>query len=330
MKAQVITQFGDPSVFNLVDIPQPVMKPGHVIIKVFATSVNPIDCKIRSGAVAAVAPEFPAILHGDVAGIVTAVAADVKNFKEGDEVFGYAGGVRGVPGALAEYMLADAKSLAKKPKSLSMQEVSALPVVGITAWEALFTKARLTKNKSVLIHGGVGGVGHVAIQLAKWCGAKVYTTVRTADDFATAKSLGADEVINSTDENVEAYVQRLTHGRGFDVIFDTIGGAHLNNSFAAAALNGAVATTAARSTNDLSILHNKALSLHVVFVLLPLLTNTGREEQGRILAQLAEIADQGKLKPLIDSQVFTLEKVGDAHAHWESGKACGKIVLTVA
>ena len=177
MQAQVITQFGDPSVFKLMNVDKPTLQPGHVLLKVFATAVNPIDCKIRSGAVSSVAPEFPAILHGDVAGVVEDVASDVTNFKKGDEVFGYAGGVRGLGGALAEFMLVDARLLAKKPQSLSMLEAAALPVVGITAWNALFMRANLEKNKSILIHGGVGGVGHVAVQLARWCGAKVYTTV---------------------------------------------------------------------------------------------------------------------------------------------------------
>src|SRR3990167_10968859 len=143
MKAQVINSFGDPSVFTLVDIPIPQIKPGHVLIKVHATSVNTIDCKIRSGAVASIAPDFPAILHGDVAGTIESVGDAVTNFKKGDEVYGCGGGVRGLGGALAEFMLVDAKLIAKKPKSLSMQDAAALPLVSLAAWEALFDKANL-------------------------------------------------------------------------------------------------------------------------------------------------------------------------------------------
>ena len=329
MKAQIISQFGDPTVFKLMDIPKPMIKSGHVLIKVAATSVNQIDCKIRSGAVPAIAPDFPAILHGDVAGIVDAIASDVTQFKVGDEVYGCAGGFKGLGGALAQFMLADTKLIAKKPASLSMLESASLPLVSITAWEALFKKATLEKDKTILIHGGVGGVGHIAVQLANWCGAKTYTTILKNEDIALAKSLGADEIINAKEENVETYVQRLTQGRGFDVVFDTVGGANLDRSFIAAAMNGAIVTTAARSSHDLTPLHNKGLSLHVVFMLLPLLTNVGREGHGQILSQLATVIDQGKLKPLIDPHQFTLATVHEAHALLESGKAHGKIVLSI-
>lgn len=329
MKAQVITQFGDSSVFNLLDIPKPKIESGHVLIKVAATSINQIDCKIRSGAVPAISPDFPAILHGDVAGVVEAIASDVSQFKIGDEVYGCAGGLRGTGGALAEYMLADARLLAKKPKILSMLEAAALPLVSITAWDALFDKANLTKNKTILIHGGVGGVGHIAVQLAKWCGATVYTTVLKNEDVAVAKALGADEIINAKEETVEDYVQRLTEGNGFDVVFDTVGGVNLDRSFAAAAVEGVVVTTAARSSHDLTPLHNKALSLHVVFMLLPLLKNKNREKHGKILTEIAKIVDEKKLKPRIDPMHFTLSKVGEAHAFLESGNAKGKVVLSI-
>lgn len=327
MKAQIITQFGDPTVFNTVDTPKPTLQPGHVLIKVLATSVNQIDCKIRSGAVSAIAPEFPAILHGDVAGVIDAVAADVTDFKVGDEIYGCAGGLRGSSGALAEFMLADAKLISKKPKSLSMREAAALPLVSITAWEALFDRAKLQKDQTILIHGGTGGVGHIAIQLAKWRGAKVYTTVLNDTDFPLAKALGADEVINAKEEAVEKYLVRLTNSKGFDVVFDTVGGPNLDRSFLAAALNGTVVTTVSRSTNDLTPMHNKALSLHVVFMLLPILNGHGRAEHGRILAELAQIVDAGKLKPLCDPQQFGLFEAREAHGFLESGKAKGKVVL---
>jgi NADPH2:quinone reductase len=329
MKAQIITQFGDPSVFQLQDIPVPDLRPGHVLIKVSATSVNQIDCKIRSGAVATIAPLFPAILHGDVAGIVAAVASDVTAFQVGDAVYGCAGGMLGTGGALAEYMLADANLIAKKPASLSMTEAAALPLVAITAWQALFQKAHLQKTQTVLIHGGVGGVGHVAVQLAKWCGAKVYTTVLKEIDFPLAKSLGADEIINAKEETVEAYVSRLTKNQGFDIVFDTVGGPNMDRSFQAAADNGTVVTTAARSTHDLSPLHNKALSLHAVFMLLPILKNKNRAILGKILAELTHVIDAGKLTPLIDPHQFTLATTSAAHTFLESGKAQGKVIITI-
>ncbi len=210
-----------------------------------------------------------------------------------------------------------------------MIEAAALPLVSITAWEALFIKAKLTSKNNILIHGGTGGVGHIAVQLAKWCGATVFTTVLKNENFPLAKAFGASEVINATEEDVERYVSRLTNNQGFDIVFDTVGGSNLDKSFVATEINGAVVTTAARSTHDLSPMHNKALSLHVVFMLLSILNNQGRESHGKILSKIADIVDQGKLKPLIDPSQFTLESVADAHSFLESGKARGKIVISI-
>lgn len=330
MQGQVIKKFGDSSVFELVEIAKPSLKSGHVLIKVFATSVNQIDCKVRAGLVKAISPDFPAILHGDVAGVVEEVADDVKNFQVGDEVYGCAGGFKGSSGALAMYMLVDEKLIAKKPQSLSMLEAAALPLISITAWEALFIKAKLTNKNNILIQGGVGGVGHIAVQLAKWCGASVFTTVLKNKDFSLAKSLGASEVINAKEEDVASYVSRLTDDQGFDLVFDTVGGPNLDKSLLAARMNGSVVTTAARSTHDLSPMHNKGLSLHVVFMLLPILKNQGRAEHGKILSQIAKIVDEGKLKPLIDPHQFTLESIADAHRFLESGAARGKVVVSIA
>lgn len=330
MKAQIINQFGGPSVFQITDIPKPTLKSGHVMVKVCATSVNQIDCKIRSGLVPVIAPDLPAVLQGDVAGVVDSVADDVTFFTKGDEVYGCAGGVKGSGGALAEYMLVDAKLIAKKPQSLSMLEAAALPLVSITAWEALFIKAKLTAKNNILIHGGVGGVGHVAVQLAKWCGAKVSSTVLKKEDYPLVTAFGASEVINAKEESVEQYLERLTKNQGFDIVFDTVGGQNLDKSLIAAAANGSVVTTSARSTHDLTPMHSKALSLHVVFMLLPLLKNQNREAHGTILSQIANIVDEGKLKPLVDPHSFTLESISDAHAFLESGKAQGKVVVSIA
>lgn len=162
MKAQVIRSFGGPSVFQIEEIPVPEVKPGHVLIRVNATSVNPIDMKTRSGLFPDVAEHFPVVLHGDVAGVVTEVGAGVTEFKPGDEVYGCAGGFKGAGGALAEYMLADARLIAHKPKSLTTKEAAAIPLVSITAFEALFERAKINAGDEILIHGAAGGVGHVA------------------------------------------------------------------------------------------------------------------------------------------------------------------------
>ncbi|MEK4284059.1 MULTISPECIES: zinc-dependent alcohol dehydrogenase family protein [Ureibacillus] len=328
MKAQVIQTFGNPSVFQIQDLPTPEVIPGHVLIQVKATSVNPIDTKVRSGFVPAVAPEFPAVLHGDVAGVVCAVGEGVSKFQVGDEVYGCAGGFKGTTGgALAEYMLADADLLAHKPKNLSMEEAAAIPLVAITAWEALFNRGKLAPGQNILIHAATGGVGHVAIQLAKWAGAKVYSTASSKEKLEIGARLGADVTINYLEESVQDYVQKYTNGKGFDIVFDTVGGENLDRSFEAAALHGTVLAIAARSTHDLSPLHSKGLSLHVTFMLLKILNKESRKEYGEILEKITNIIEDGKLRPLLDPNIFTFDEVSKAHEHLESGKAIGKIVL---
>lgn len=328
MKSQIIQSFGEPSVFQYKEIAKPELKPGHVLIQVKATSVNPIDTKVRVGAVPAVAPEFPAVLHGDVAGLVCAVGEGVTDFKIGDEVFGCAGGFKGTSGgALAEFMLADVDLLAHKPKNLTMEEAAALPLVSITAWEALFNRAKLVPGQDILIHGATGGVGHIAIQLAKWAGATVYTTASSQEKLEIGTRLGADVAINYREESVKDYVQKYTNGKGFDLVFDTVGGENLDRSFEAAALHGTVTAIAARSTHDLSPMHSKGLSLHITFMLLKILNTDMHKHNGEILKKVAKVVEEGKLRPLLDSNVFTFDEVSKAHEYMESGKAIGKIVL---
>lgn len=329
MKIQAIKRFGDHSVFEMMTQPKPNIKPGYILIRVCATSVNPIDYKLRAGNVPEITDPFPAILHCDVAGVIEDIGENVTGFNIGDEVFGCAGGVKGETGALAEYMLADAKLIAIKPKSLSMAESAALPLVSITAWEALFEKVKLLPQQKILVHAGTGGVGHIAIQLAKWAGMIVCTTVSNAEKVEIAKGLGVDEAINYKVEKVQDYVDRLTEGKGFDVVLDTVGGENVDQSIAAVAQYGHVITIQARSTHDLSLLFFKSANLHIVFMLLPLLYNIQRERHGKILQEIATLVDKGFLKPLINPQSFTFNEVGKAHALLESGKAIGKIVIEV-
>ena len=210
MKAVAIQHFGEPNNFQTVDLPKPKLLPNHVLIKVEATSVNAVDTKIRQGLVADIAPSFPAVLHGDVAGIIAEVGRNVAIFKAGDEVYGCAGGVKGTGGALTEYMIADADLIAYKPKSLTMLEAAALPLVSITAWEGLIDRAKIQPKQKVLIYGGTGGVGHIAIQLAKNAGAEVYATVSSSEKAAIALDLGADVAINYLDSSVDEFVSEYT------------------------------------------------------------------------------------------------------------------------
>jgi len=328
MLAQVIERFGSPDVFTSVDLPEPEVTPGHVLIRVAATSVNPVDTKIRSGVLAAIAPALPVILHGDVAGTIEAVGPGVSRFAAGDEVYGCAGGVTGLGGALADLMLADARLIAHKPVTLSMREAAALPLVGITAWDGLVDRARVRPGQTVLVHAATGGVGQIGIQLAKWAGATVYATGSSEEKLRIARELGAGVAINYRERDVATYVASHTGGRGFDVVFDTVGGDNLAKSFEAAALNGTVVATSTRQSADLSPLHAKGLSLHVVFMLIPMLHGIGRTRHGEILTELARIVDGGAIHPLVDPRRFSFGDIAAAHAHLESGQAIGKVVLT--
>ncbi len=327
MKAMVMNEFGNPDVFVKQEVDEPDLQPGYVKIRVMASCVNPIDTKIRSGLVLAATPDFPAVLHGDAAGTIVEVSSDVTDFKVGEDVFALGGGVRGHCGALAEYMVIDERLLAKKPDKISMSQAAALPVVSLTAWEALVNRGKVKKGDRVLIHGGTGGVGHVAVQLAKYLGAHVTATVSNDEKSAIASKLGADETINYTKENVEEYVRRLTDGRGFDLILDTVGKENLDRSFRAAAPKGVIISTNTRSTHDLSPLHAKGLTLHVVFLLMPLLSESGREEMGDTLVKIANLMQTGTLQVLMHDKSYGFTQVSEAHALLEKGEHIGKISL---
>lgn len=326
MQAYVINRFGGPEVFEPAELPRPEPGPGQVLIRVAASSVNPVDCKIRRGDVP-VGPDFPAVLHADVAGVVEAVGAGVTAFRPGAEVYGCAGGLKGRPGALAEYMLADAELLAPKPTRLSLEDAAVLPLVAITAWEAMIEKGRVQADEAVLVHGGTGGVGHMAVQLARWRGARVAATASEAAKREQAQQLGADCVIDYRQETVSQYVERCTGGRGFDLVFDTVGQPALDQSIEAAALKGRVVTIAGRSTLDIKPAFQKSLSLHTVFMLINMLHDYDKAAHGNILREIAGLVDSGRVRPLIHNQRFGFSEVAQAHALLESGRAMGKISL---
>ena len=328
MQAQIIRAFGGVENFEAATLPDPTPGPGEVLVRIAATSVNPADYKLRQAG-PPIAPELPAALGCDAAGWVLAVGDGVDGFAEGDEVYGCVGGVRGVPGCYAEMIAADARLLAPKPASLTLREAAALPLVTITAWEGL-DRAGVREGQSVLVHGGAGGVGHVAIQLAKARGATVCTTVSSEEKAALARDLGADHTIDYRSETVDDYVTRLTGGAGFDAVCDATGGSDIAASFQAARLNGQVIVIVSQYDANLAPMHLKGLSLHVVFMLIPMLHDVGRAEHGRILREAAVLADAGKLRPHLDPRQFDLASVADAHRHLESGQAVGKVVIDVA
>jgi NADPH:quinone reductase len=326
MKAVVLEEFGTDLVLR--DVPLPVPASGEVLVRVAASGVNPLDTKIRAGAAAHARVTPPMILGIDLAGVIAEVGPGVTGFAVGDEVYGMTGGVGDNPGSLAEYAAVDADLLARKPARLSMAEAAALPLVVITAWEGLVDRANTRAGQRVLVHGGAGGVGHVAVQLALARGATVFATGSGAS-LDTIRRLGA-EPIDYRAAKPQDYVASATGGAGFDVIFDTVGGTTLDDSFAAArTYTGHVVSILGWGSHSLAPLSFRGATYSGVFTLLPLLTGQGRAHHGEILAQAATLADAGLLTPIVDPAAYSLETVADAHRAVETGKSAGKVVVRV-
>ena len=330
MKAYRVHEYGDTAKFVKDEVDKPIAKKGHVVVEVKASSLNPIDHKLLKSDLG-INPGLPGILHMDVAGVITEVGEEVTAFKVGDDIYGCAGGLQGeaglIQGALADFMPVDSNLISLKPKSLSFAESAALPLVTITAWEGLFDRASIKKDDHILVHGGAGGVGHVAIQLARQHGARIATTVSSEDKAKVARELGAEDIVFYPKEKVKDYTQRLTKGKGFDVVFDTIGADNLDKSLEAAKVNGQVISIIGSNKHNLTPMHKKGLSLHLVFMLLPMLTGNGRAHHGFILNNVAKWIDEGAVKPLIHEERFSFDQANEAHALFATNKHVGKIIL---
>ncbi|MET4017820.1 zinc-dependent alcohol dehydrogenase family protein [Bradyrhizobium sp. 482_C4_N1_1] len=324
MRAAILETHNAPLRLSTVSTPE--VGPREVLVRVHASGVNPLDTKIHAGAAAHARHPLPAILGIDLAGVVEQTGRDVTRFKPGDEVYGMTGGVGGVPGSLAEFAAVDADLLAPKPANLSMREAAALPLIFITAWEGLIDRAALKAGQRVLIHGGAGGVGHVAIQIARAIGADVFAT-GSAAQRATIEGFGAVFIDRGT--AIEAYVAEHTGGRGFDIVYDTVGGKVLDASFEAMRRFGHVVSALGWGTHALAPLSFRAASYSGVFTLLPLLSGEGRAHHGEIMAEATRLVEAGKLAPLVDARRFTLESVGDAYALIRDHAAKGKLVVDI-
>ncbi|MDY0872228.1 zinc-dependent alcohol dehydrogenase family protein [Dongia rigui] len=308
MRALIAT--GPDAPFQLTERPRPVVAAGEVLVRIKASGVNPLDLKIRAGEAAHARHPLPAILGLDMAGTVEAVGAGVTGFRYGDEVFGMVGGVGGHQGTLAQYVAADADLLALKPTNLSFREAAALPLIFITAWEGLVDRAHVQPGEKVLVLGGAGGVGHMVVQLAKAKGAEVYATDR--------------------DSPVEAYVAKFTDGEGFDVVYDTVGGASLDAAFRAVkSYTGRVVSCLGWSSHALAPLSFRAATYSGVFTLLPLLSGKGRPHHGDILRQAAVLAENGQLLPRVDPTRYTLAQADAAHDALRQRRAQGKVVIEI-
>jgi len=322
MKAYVVERANGP--FCEVEVATPQPAHGQVLVKVQACGVNPLDLKIRAGEAGHARQPLPAVLGLDMAGVVEAVGDGVQGFRAGDEVFGMVGGVGGLQGTLAEYVAADAALLAHKPKSLTMRQAAAMPLVTITAWEGLVDRAKVHAGQTVLVHAGAGGVGYAAVQIALAAGARVFATV-SKEKRANVEELGAVAIDRYA--GVEEYVAEHTGGEGFDVVYDTLGGAVLDASFVAAKrYTGHVVSCLGWGTHALAPLSFRGATYSGVFTLYPMLSGFGRAHQGEILGEAAKLAEKHQLKPLLHAQKFGRAEIAAAYDAVAKG-SLGKVVV---
>lgn len=326
MKALLLEQYGAP--FKWVETARPQATEGKVLVRIRASGVNPLDTKIRAGQAAHARHPLPAILGLDLAGVVAEVGPGVTGFRPGDEVFGMTGGVGGVQGTLAEYAAVDSRLLAPKPANLSMRQAAALPLIFITAWEGLIDRVDLRPQRKVLVLGGAGGVGQMAIQIARYIGAEVYG-VDGAAKADSIRTMGATAIDLAT-ETPDAYVAKYTGGKGFDVVYDTVGGSSLDTAFQVVTRFGHVVSSLGWGSHSLAPLSFKSASYSGVFTLTPLLTGEGREHHGAILREATRLATAGKLWPVLDSRTFTVANVLEAYELIEQRKTRGKLVVEIA
>jgi NADPH2:quinone reductase len=313
--------------FREVELAGPELKRNEVLVRISASGVNLIDTKIRAGQAAHAKQPLPAVLGLDMAGEVEEVGSEVSDFKPGDQVYGMVGGVGGHQGTLAEMIVADEDLLAFKPKSLSMREAAALPLSVITAWEGLVDRAAVSLGDTVLVHAGAGGVGHVVVQLAKAFGARVFATV-SPEKSEIVKQFGATPV-DYRSMTVEEYVNAATDGEGFDIVYDTLGGATLDASLKAVrTYSGHVVSCMGWGTHSLAPLSFREATYSGVFTLLPLITGENRLHHGEILMRAAKFADEGKLRPLTNERTFTTDGIEKAHEAVANG-ALGKVVVEI-
>ncbi len=308
MKSIRIHSYGGADVLVWEDAPMPALGADDVLIRVVATSVNPVDWKFREGYLKGmIPPRFPLILGWDVSGIVEQVGAKASGFSEGDAVFSRPDILR--DGTYAEYVAVRASEVAKKPATISHADAATLPLTGITAWEVLVTTANLSVGQRVLIHGGSGGVGTLAIQLAKLRGAHVTTTcsARNAD---LVRSLGADEVIDYRTQDFAALAGHM------DLVFDTIGGEVQEKSWAVLKPGGTLASISAPPSQDRA----KAEGKRGTFVFI--------KPDAAVLRTLAGLVDGGAMRPVVGAE-FALRDMARAHAWSQDGKGFGKIAIHV-
>ena len=333
MKAILATAPGGTDVLQLRDIPKPELPSSHHLrVKLAAAGVNPVDTKLR--AKPAYHPDkLPAILGCDGAGVVDEIGSEVTRFKVGDEVYFCNGGLGDEPGNYAEYTTLHEEYCAAKPANLSLQDAAALPLVLITAWEALVERADLQAEQTILIHAAAGGVGHIALQLAHHLGTHIVVTVSDERKASLVRGLHADKIINYREQDFVQEALDCTDGKGVDVVFDTVGGETYLRSLNAARIGGKVVSILATplSAADVQLARLRNLTLGFELMLTPQALNLHEERvrQRKILEEGAKLVEAGQLGVLVTHRL-PLEQAAEAHRLIEAGGMTGKIVLTIS
>lgn len=311
MKAAQINTYGGPEVIHVnPDVPAPPLKQGQILAEVYSAGINPFDGKLHAGLYKANIPlTFPVTLGGDFSGIVKVVGPDVTGFSPGDEVYGTALIAGGGSGAIAEYAAANTKNIALKPKSASFDEAGALPLVGSSSVQALEEHIKLQKGQKILIHGGAGGIGHIAIQLAKAIGAYVAVTV-SHDDASFVKKLGVDKIIDYKSQKFEEHLM------DFDAVYDTIGGETTTKSFMVLKKGGILVSMLGQPDQELADKYGVTP------------VGQGTKTSTAHLKRLAELVDSGKIKVNID-KIYPLDRVREAFTYQEKTHPRGKIIIKI-
>lgn len=315
MRAMVLPRFGGPDLFEAREVERPAPGPGEILVRVVATAVNPVDAKLREdGSWAGLRP--PVILGYDASGIVEEIGPGVSAFRPGDEVY-YTPEIFGNQhGSYAEFNVASASILARKPAGLSFEEACAIPLAGGTAWEAIVRRLAVRPGETVLIHGAAGGVGTFAIQFAKAAGARVLATA-SAPNHGTLRDLGADILIDYRNQDAAAVALAETGGRGVDVAFDIQGPPLVSRCLPAVRPFGRVGCIL-EPEGDLSPLYQKNITLHGIFL----------TREGARLEEMRPLFERGQSRPVID-QILPLERISEAHRRLDTGHGRGKVVLRV-
>jgi NADPH2:quinone reductase len=332
MKAMLMTTAGGPEVLTLQNIEKPELpSPHHLRVKLSAAGINPLDAKLRAKPVY-YPDKLPAILGCDGAGIVEKTGSAVTRFKEGDAVYFCNGGIGDEPGCYAEYTTLHEEYCAASPANLGLQDSAALPLVLITVWEALIERVNLQSGQTILIHGGAGGVGHLAVQLARHLGARVAVTVGDDKKEGLAQGLEAEKIIRYKEEDFVVDVVDWSGDKGVDVVLDTVGGETFLRSFNAARIGGKIVTLLSTplSLENAQLARMRNLSLCYEMMLTPQVMKLHEERirQRKILEQGARLVEAGTLGVLV-SYALPLREAAEAHRLIEKGGVSGKIILTM-